>query len=268
VSDSGQSRAIVSPAREVFILALTLVSLANFVLVMPFSPLSSAQRQLIAIIDVVLTIFFLLDVAARLRAAPSARAYLIHQRGWLDLLGSLPGLRILRAFRAVRAWSMMRATGSRRVFRSLVRDRAQSALYLVTILVILVLEIAGILVLPFEEGAADANIVSGSDALWWGLVSVTTVGYGDEYPVTSGGRIVGVFLLLAGVSLFATLSGYLANVFLSPARDEAAADQALAAAHGGEASPEMREVVEMLRAQQEETAALRARLEEIARGGS
>jgi voltage-gated potassium channel len=149
-----------------------------------------------------------------------------------------------------------------------VRDRAQSALYLVTILVILVLEIAGILVLPFEEGAADANIVSGSDALWWGLVSVTTVGYGDEYPVTSGGRIVGVFLLLAGVSLFATLSGYLANVFLSPARDEAAADQALAAAHGGEASPEMREVVEMLRAQQEETAALRARLEEIARGGS
>lgn len=265
MSDDRTSDGIANPAREVFILALTLVSLTNFVLVLPFSPLNSAQRQLIAIIDVVLTIFFLLDFAARLRAAPSRRAYLLHQRGWLDLLGSLPGLRILRLFRAARAWSMMRARGSRGVFRSLVRDRAQSALYLMTILVILVLEIAGILVLPFEANATDANIVSGSDALWWGLVSVTTVGYGDEYPVTGGGRIVGVFLLLSGVLLFATLSGYLANAFLSPARDEAAADRAAAVVPGGEVSPEMREVLELLRVQRRETAELRARLEEIAR---
>jgi voltage-gated potassium channel len=268
VTERTEIEGVANPAREVFIFALALISVANFALLLPFSPLTSAQRQLIAIVDVVLTLFFFIDVGARLRAAPSARHYLVHERGWLDVLGSLPGLRFLRLFRVIRAWSMMRTSGSRRMIGWLVRDRAQSALYLITILVILVLEIAGMLVLVFESDAPGGNIVTGSDALWWGIVSVTTVGYGDEYPVTDGGRIVGVFLLLAGVSLFATLSGYLANAFLSPSREEAAEEAERRAAPDEGPSPAMREVLALLRQQQAETAELRARLEEIARGAS
>ena len=248
--------------REVFIFVLSVLSIVNFVLVMPFSPLTSAQREVIAIIDAILTLFFLIDVALRMRAAPSARRYLLHDRGWLDLLGSLPGLRLLRLFRVVRAGTLMREYGLGNMIGSLIRNRAQSALYLVTLLVILILEISGTLVLRFEVGAPGANITTGGDALWWGLVTATTVGYGDEYPITTGGRITGAFLLLSGVVVFATLSGYLANAFLSPSQDEglgAGQPEPEAVEPTAAAVPEM---LALLRQQQTDIADLRARLDE------
>ena len=54
----------------------------------------------------------------------------------------------------------------------------------------------------------------GGDAPWWGYVTATTVGYGDKYPITTGGRMFGFAMLTVGVALFATFSGFLANLFL------------------------------------------------------
>ncbi len=76
------------------------------------------------------------------------------------------------------------------------------------------------IVLGFEENAPGANITTGGDALWWAFVSITTVGYGDKYPITTGGRTAAVFVLAAGVGLFGVLSGYLANFFLAPAKTD------------------------------------------------
>ena len=97
---------------------------------------------------------------------------------------------------------------------------------MVTFLVIVVLEVAAILMLPLEARSPDANITTAGDALWWGIVTVTTVGYGDQYPVTTGGRFVGVFVLILGVGLFGTFTGFLANSFLSEAEAEAGRDRA------------------------------------------
>ena len=72
----------------------------------------------------------------------------------------------------------------------------------------------GVFELFFEQDAG-ANITTGGDALWWGYVTATTVGYGDKFPITTGGRIFGFAMLTIGVALFATFSGFLANVFLS-----------------------------------------------------
>ena len=156
----------------------------------------------------------------------------------------------------------MHAYGLRKIADWLLRDRAGSALYLMTLMVILVLEIAGVGVLYFESGAPNANITTGGDAVWWGIVTVTTVGYGDQYPVTTGGRLVGVFLLIGGVVLFATLSGFLANAFLRPrAGDAAEAPQPPASGGGG--SADLTEVLALMRQQQAETAALRVRLEQL-----
>ena len=76
------------------------------------------------------------------------------------------------------------------------------------------------LVAFFEQQDPAANIKTGGDAVWWAFVSITTVGYGDQYPVTEGGRAMAFFVLATGVGLFGVLSGYLANFFLAPAAKE------------------------------------------------
>jgi voltage-gated potassium channel len=74
--------------------------------------------------------------------------------------------------------------------------------------------------LHLEHAAPGANITSASDALWYVIVTMSTVGYGDQYPVTNGGREMGTVVIIIGVGIFGTLTGYLANLFLAP-REEA-----------------------------------------------
>ena len=101
--------------------------------------------------------------------------------------------------------------------RQPIRRARASATFLLTIfLVILVLEVTGASVYYAEAPDPNANITTAGDAIWWGLVTITTVGYGDQYPVTELGRIIGTFLLFAGIALFSVLTGFIANAFLAP----------------------------------------------------
>jgi hypothetical protein len=77
-------------------------------------------------------------------------------------------------------------------------------------------------VLGAEDDAEGSNIHTASDAIWWCYVTITTVGYGDRYPVTNLGRSIGVIVLTIGVGLFGVLTGFLANLFLAPKRAEQA----------------------------------------------
>lgn len=203
---------------DIFVLCLSILSLANIALLLLLQHVDS--RRVIFIIDGAICIVFLADFLLRLRAAESKRAYFLRGGGWLDLLGSIPvpGLRIARGYRVYHAWKEIRERGGTPLWRDLVRERAQGALYIVLLLVVLVLEFASIGVLHAERGAEGANIETASDALWWGYVTITTVGYGDEYPVTDEGRIVGIFLLTIGVGLFGTFTAFVANIFLAPRR--------------------------------------------------
>jgi voltage-gated potassium channel len=217
-----------SPGYEIFILALSILSIANIALV--FLPISSAQRTVILAVDLSLCLVFLGDFTFRITKAREKRWFFLHQHGWLDLLGSLPvpALRFARVFRIARAVRMLRETGPRNLWHSLTSGRAGSALYMAIFLVVVVLEFGGIGVLAAESSSPDANIKTGSDALWWGYVTVTTVGYGDRYPVTNAGRIVGVLVMTVGVGLFGVLTGFLANAFLRPTpQEEAPEDQRL-----------------------------------------
>ncbi|WP_338327313.1 potassium channel family protein [Porphyromonas gingivalis] len=60
-----------------------------------------------------------------------------------------------------------------------------------------------------------SNITTAEDAIWWSYVTITTVGYGDKYPVTTEGRIIAMFLMTAGVGLFGTFTAYIASLFVS-----------------------------------------------------
>ena len=202
---------------EFFILALSVLSIFN--LLMEILPMTDPYvKNLLNIIDVALTPIFLADFLYRLFSAPSKWGYLIKSGGWLDFIGSLPfpGLRLARLFRMWRVYSGLRRIGMRNVWRAYLQSRAESALLTILFLTIVVIEFAGIFILDTERHDPNANIKTASDALWWAYVTVTTVGYGDKYPVTNSGRIVGVLLMTIGVGLFGVLTGYLANAFLKP----------------------------------------------------
>ena len=75
------------------------------------------------------------------------------------------------------------------------------------------------LVLLFEENARASNIHDYPDALWWAIVTVTTVGYGDRFPVSAGGRAVAVVLMLVGIGLIGVLTATVASVFIKEHTD-------------------------------------------------
>ena len=199
---------------ELFMLGLAILSIVNLVLLSVFT-WRGQHWWLVVYVDAFLTLFFLADFIFRLTTAPSKRRYLFRGGGVLDLLSCVPGLRIFRLFRIFRAVRIIRRVGGPRMLGELRGGLATGTVYLVILMLFVTLEVTGLLELRFEEDAPGANITTAGDALWWGYVTATTVGYGDQYPVTTGGRLVGWIMLTVGVALFATFSGFLANKFLS-----------------------------------------------------
>ena len=88
------------------------------------------------------------------------------------------------------------------------------------------LEFGSLGILHLEQHAPGANIVTASDALWYIIVTISTVGYGDRFPVTNTGRLVGTLIIVIGVGIFGTFTGYLANLFLAPSKKSSTAEPA------------------------------------------
>jgi hypothetical protein len=115
---------------ELFIGGLSVLSILNLVLLV--LPISGQAKQLILIVDVALTAIFLSDFTVRFASAPAKSRYFFRGGGWLDLIGSLPTLRIFRLFRVLRVSRLLRRYGLRNVIRELVRDPAQGGLLLMS----------------------------------------------------------------------------------------------------------------------------------------
>jgi voltage-gated potassium channel Kch len=200
---------------ELFIVALSLLSLLNIVLLV--FPLAEDARGVIVALDAIMCIIFLADFVQRLLRSQSKRHYFFRRFGWLDLLGSLPvpGLRLFRIARVVHLLQELHRKGGRRMVREISTGRAEAALFGFVVLFFINLEFATMVVLAFENSAPAANIQTATQGLWWGVVTMTTVGYGDFYPVTNGGRFVGAYLMIVGVALFGVIAAFVANFFLA-----------------------------------------------------
>ncbi len=204
-------------AYEIFIGALSILSIVNLLLVYLVAG-DSALELVLWVMNALFSAIFLGDFLYRIFTAPSAMHYFFRGFGWADLLASLPfpQFKILRLFRLLRVFRLLRELGPRTVWTTLIHDRANSALMTLLLMGILVLQFGSISILYVEEDAEGANITSASDALWYTVVTISTVGYGDQYPVTNAGRLIGTLIIVVGVGIFGTFTGYLANLFLGP----------------------------------------------------
>lgn len=187
---------------------------------------------LLLMIDHLICVVFLLDFSVRFYQAENKWAFM--KWGWIDLLASIPlveELRVMRLFRIMRLLRLFRAIRSAKNIASwLLSQRNHGALSVAFGLSVL-LVIFGSIAILLIEGPKQGPIDTGEEAIWWAIVTLTTVGYGDYYPVTTGGRIVAVFLMVGGLGLFGTFSGLIASRFFANSDEEAEDNRAIAALH-------------------------------------
>ena len=178
--------------------------------------LDPETSKILEYIDSVICVFFVIEFCIRFYQAERKLAFM--KWGWIDLLASIPTfnyLRFARILRLIRLLRIIRAFKSTQQFvHHIFRNRAQGAFTSVSIIAFVLIIFSSIAILQFET-APDSNIKTAEDALWWSYVTITTVGYGDRYPVTGEGRIIGMILMTGGVGLFGTFSGFIASWFVS-----------------------------------------------------
>lgn len=165
-------------------------------------------------IDYFVWAVFVVEYLIKLYLAPSRRRFF--RRHLVDLLVvAVPMFRPLRLLRLLRVLTLARAglilTSALRRTRELLTHQG---LHFVLLSVLAIILVCSAMELAFERHATGANIHNFADALWWAIVTVTTVGYGDTYPVTAGGRGVAVVLMLTGIGLVGVLSASVASYFV------------------------------------------------------
>ncbi len=207
-------------------LAVVFVALA-FV---PAEPGSATESTLYAL-DWLITGVFIAEFTSRLWAAASRRAYL---RGhWIDLVSCIPPARPARVFRLARLLRLVRAfAGVGRALthvERLANHRGLVWLFVAWIAVMLMCAVG----LYISEAGINAAIDDPLDALWWGLTTMTTVGYGDVYPVTAEGRVAAAVLMILGIGLYSAITATITSFLITGNRsiDVAGQLERLAALH-------------------------------------
>jgi voltage-gated potassium channel len=214
-----------SSTYQLFMLILCLLALAALA-AETMLPLTPATREILGWADTTVCAIFFIDFWVQLAHAPNRWRYLVSW-GWIDLLSSIPTVNVLRFGRVARVLRVLRVLrgvrSTKLIAEFLLTRRAQGA-FLAASLLSLLLVVAGSIAILELEAVEGANIRTAQDAIWWAIVTLTTVGYGDRFPVTGAGRIVAVVLMVAGIGLFGAVSGFVASWFVQPAERETESD--------------------------------------------
>lgn len=155
-------------------------------------------------------VLFVLDYVIRLLLANRRWAYLWRHLPYLAMV-ALPVLRPLQLLRLV---VLLRAL-NRRAASAL---RGRIAVYIGSATALLLFT-ASLAVLDAERGHPGATIESFGDALWWAITTITTVGYGDEHPVTTAGKFIAAGLMIGGIALLGTVTASIASWLLDRVRE-------------------------------------------------
>ena len=189
-----------------FLQVLGVIFLAGYAWPIINPNLSPALHSLCNWTLFVIWVFFAFDYFARLSVADNKRLFV--RKNLLDLAAvALPFLPLLRAIRALAAVTVL----SRRNRGS----RSQQVTTSVVTLAFATWFVAGLAVTEAERHVDGSNIQGVGDGWWWAITTMATVGYGDTYPVSTQGRIVGTALMIMGVALLGTITASIASNFNS-----------------------------------------------------
>jgi len=212
---------------DYLIQVLIVLSLISFA-IETIPGISAEFHKALRVFEVFSVGIFTIEYLARLLLSRLRRRYVFSFFGLIDLVAILPfylstgiDLRSIRAFRLLRIFRLLKlarySAAVRRYHRAFMIAREELVLFGATALVLLYLSAVGIYY--FENQAQPETFSSIFHSLWWAIVTLTTVGYGDVYPVTAGGRAFTFFVLVLGLGVIAVPSGLLASA-LSKAREE------------------------------------------------
>jgi len=206
---------------------LIIVSLVTFS-IDTLPNVSPRTKELLRLIEVVTVVIFSLEYLLRLIVAEKIFRFIFSFYGLVDLVAILPfyiasglDLRAVRIFRLLRLLRILKLLkynqAINRFSRALVIAKEELILFGMVAGILLYLSAVGIYY--FEHGAQPEQFKSIFHSLWWAVTTLTTVGYGDMYPITAGGRLFTFFVLMIGLGIVAVPTGLVASA-LSQVREE------------------------------------------------
>lgn len=202
-----------------FIQILIIVSIVSFS-IETLPDLNSSLQNVLSKSEVIIVIIFSIEYLLRIWISEKKIKYIFSFYGLIDLLAILPfflsmnidlrSIRIFRLFRIIRSFKLLKYSNAINNFRKAFKDiKEELILFFIASTLILYLSAVGIYF--FENPAQPEQFKSVFHSLWWALATLTTVGYGDIYPITVGGRIFTYFILMIGLGVIAIPTGLIAS---------------------------------------------------------
>jgi voltage-gated potassium channel len=197
--------------------SVLVVSVISLVLLIweTFVALPPDTLNQLMMIDHYACVIFMVDVLVRWRRMGWSRKY--WKLGWLDVLAAIPLGEAFRALQAIRIYRFFRLARIIYKFKGVTTGTTlnEKLLAMPGIALVLIL-FCTTLIVGVESEAKTPLIKNGGDAIWWALSTVTTVGYGDMYPVTTQGRFLAALLMLVGIALFGSISAFVTSKIILP----------------------------------------------------
>ncbi|UIP29550.1 potassium channel family protein [Photobacterium sp. TLY01] len=195
-------------------LVLSFVSLA-LVTSLFFIPRNDRVYTLFITIDTMICLFFWLQLTADLLRSENKKAFL--KTHWPDYLASIPIIEPLRFMRLVQIFRVIRLIRSgQQLLRHILDYRREATIATILLLLTVLVTVGSSLILIIESKDPNANIQSADEAIWWVFVTISTVGYGDHYPVTTLGKILATVIITCGVGLFGMVAGLISSFVSDP----------------------------------------------------
>jgi voltage-gated potassium channel len=217
VVDSTENR--IGRIVSIGIQVLILISVVTFSME-TIPDLKPETRAILRSIELFSVIIFTIEYVIRIYIANRKLKFVFSFFGIIDFLAILPfylaigvDLRSLRALRFLRLFRILKLVRYNRAMNQFSRaiKSAKEQIFLFIFITLILIYFAAVGIYYFENKAQPEHFSSIFDSLWWAIITLTTVGYGDVYPITVGGKVFTFFILMIGLGIVAIPTGIISS---------------------------------------------------------